>query len=268
MAARLFVFSAMLLALAGPLAAEPLITGSATYEIDLDPSRSVNGANGISGEMTMSLTRSCTAYRTDATIDLTFSAPTGRSATMNLRSILVEDGNSLNFDVDGRMGGIVIERSEGIARKTDDGLAVSFSAPEGKTFAAHGPVLFPIAVIEAALDAAKAGKTFAQFQVFDGSGGGEEVWTMSVVITPVPASEDFGEEALFPEGLGFESMDRWRMKFSYFRSDGGIGDQTPAFSTEAVVYANGFALATIYDLGGAAVRLKLIDFSPVEPKPC
>lgn len=267
-AARIIAMSGALLLAATPLAAEPLITGSATYEIEFDADKSTgSAAAGIFGEMILSLKHDCTAYRTDAAIDITFAPASGKPLKMAMRSTLVEDGDTLDFQIASEMGNAIAERAEGTARRSDDGISVALTAPSKKTFTVAGPVLFPIAMIEAALAAAKAGKTFVDLQVFDGSAEGEEVWSLSVIVTPVAASEDLGEEALFATGLGFEALDRWRMKFSYFKSRAG-GDQMPAFSTEAIVYANGFTLASVYDLGGAAVRLKLIDFSPIPPTPC
>lgn len=248
-----------------PAAAEPLITGIATYALELAPGEE-SAAALISGDMTYALKRDCTAYRIEAALDMVLTGVGGNSVPMTMRSTLIEDGAALDFDLSGEMAGTAIEEAEGVATQTGDGLTVAVSSPAEKTFAVPGPVLFPVGMVEAAIAAAKAGRTFADFQVFDGSGHGEEVWALSVLIAPVPASEDLGEEALFASGLGFGDLDRWRMTFTYFKPGGA--DQTPAFSTEAIVYANGFALATVYDLGPVALKLKLIDFSPVPPKPC
>jgi hypothetical protein len=262
--ACLAVVAAVLACGPSPVSAEPLITGTATYALELAPGKQ-SVAAFISGDMTYALKRECTAYRIEAALDLKISGPTGE-VPMTMRSTLVEDGKALDFDIAGDVGGNVIEKARGTATQTDGGLTVAVSSPSEKSFVVPGPVYFPVAVVEEAIAAAKAGRTFADYRVFDGSGNGEEVWALSVLIVPVPASADLGEEALFAAGLGFEDLDRWRMTFTYFKPGGT--DQTPAFSTEAVVYANGFALATVYDLGPVALKLKLIDFSPVPPKPC
>lgn len=267
MASRLAMLSGLLLFGAGPLASDPLITGATTYELELDPGKSAAAAANIFGEMTLSLKRDCSAYRTEVAMDIGLSTPDGKTVPMTMRSTLIESGNTLDFDLSGEFGRSSIEEAKGTARRTDAGLDVSITAPADKAFAVAGPVLFPIAMIEAALAAAQAGQTFADFKVFDGSGHGEDVWSLSVLIAPVSPSEDFGEEALFASGLGFEALDRWRMKFSYFEPDTG-GEQVPAFATEAIVYANGFALATVYDLGGVTLRVKLIGFAPLAPTPC
>lgn len=245
-------------------AAEPLITGTANYAITM----TADGASsdgGMSGDMTYALKRECDAYRIEASLDLAIAGPAG-DMPMKMRSVLIERETALDFDLSGDMAGTVIEKAKGTATKTGDGLSVAITEPAAKTWTVPGPVLFPVAMVEEAIRVAEAGGTFAEHKVFDGSGNGEELWTLSLVITPVAESADLGEEALFATGLGFEDLDRWRMKFSYFKP--GAGDQMPAFATEAIVYANGFALATTYDLGPVALHLQLIDFTPEAPKPC
>ena len=66
-------------------------------------------------------------------------------------------------------------------------------------------------MIEAAIAAAKAGETFREFRTFDGTGKGEEVWTVSVLITPAGDDDENEDDALFAAGLGFDDMARWRM---------------------------------------------------------
>ena len=248
----------------GASAAEPLITGTANYAIAMTAKGTARDG-GMSGDMTYALKRECDAYRIEASLDLTIAGPAG-DMPMKMRSILIERETALDFDLSGDLGGMIIEKAKGTATKTDAGLAIAVTEPAAKTWNVPGPVLFPVAMVEEAIRVAEAGGTFAEHKVFDGSGNGEEVWTMSLVITPVAESADLGEEALFATGLGFEDLDRWRMKFSYFKP--GAGDQMPAFATEAIVYANGFALATTYDLGPVALHLQLIDFTPEAPKPC
>lgn len=253
----------------GPaFAADPLITGSAIYELELDPEKGGTVEMGdVSGQMRLSLLLDCKAYRVDASLDAAFSSPQGAALPMKMTSTLVEEGDTLHFDLNGTLAGVAVERAVGIARRTGDGLRVSLTQPTVAEKSFDGPVLFPVAMIDAVIAAARAGKSFADFKVFDGSGHGEEVWSVSVVIGKVPGNADLGEEALFAAGLGFERIDRWHMTFSYFPPSAG-GEQAPAFSTKGIVYANGFTLASVYDLGPIALRLRLVEFKPIAPKPC
>ena len=127
--------------------------------------------------------------------------------------------------------------------------------------------MFPMAMLEAAIQAAKNGKRFVQYQTFDGAGGGSEVWTVSALISPASAETD-EDEAMFVEGLGYGELEHWRMALSYFPPGSNAGEQTPTFSTSMVVYENGFAQAAVYDFGQFAMKLTLTEIQPIPPKPC
>ena len=177
-----------------------------------------------------------------------------------------ETGSSLAFDVTTSLADMEVDRAKGTATRTRRHLGRAQGAGE-VDLRSPGDALFPVAMIEAAIAAAKAGETFREFRTFDGTGKGEEVWTVSVLITPAGEDDENEDDALFAAGLGFDDMARWRMGLSYFPPGSG-GEQTPAFSTAMVVYENGFAQAAVYDLGEFAMSLKLSEFRPIAPKPC
>lgn len=122
-------------------------------------------------------------------------------------------------------------------------------------------------MLKAALAAAKAGETFTELRVFDGSGHGEEVWTLSIIISPEAKVKETADEAGLAAGLGLAGLRRWPMKLTYFPPSTS-GEQTPAFATSAVVYENGFSLGVAYDYQQFAMQLKLAEFKPIPPKPC
>lgn len=254
-------------ALAGPAAAQaPLVTGLAIYEVGLDPSKSA-GLGAITGTMTAKLERDCDTWITEAELDADIAGADGMSLPLRVVSSHRETGESLTFDVTTTLAATVVERASGAATLTGDGVSVALKEPETRDLTLPGKVLFPVAMLEAAIAAAKAGETFREFRTFDGSDGGEEAWTVSVLITPAGDDDENEDDALFAAGLGFEDMARWRMGMSYFPPGSG-GEQTPVFSTSMVVYENGFAQAAVYDLGEIAMSLTLSEFSPIPPKPC
>ncbi len=164
-----------------------------------------------------------------------------------------ENGSSLSFELTTSLADMEVDHAQGTATRSADGVSVALTEPTKRTFAIDRKALFPVAMIEAAIAAAKAGETFREFRTFDGTGKGEEVWTVSVLITPAGEDDENEDDALFAAGLGFEDMARWRMGLSYFPPGSG-GEQTPAFSTSMVVYENGFAQAAVYDLGQFAMQ--------------
>lgn len=244
----------------------PLVTGLAVYEVGLDPSKSA-GLGAITGTMTASIERDCETWITEAELDAEIAGADGMSLPLRVVSSHRETGESLTFDVTTSLADMEVDRASGAATRDGDGIAVALDEPEARELTLPGNVLFPVAMLEAAIAAARSGETFREFRTFDGTGNGEEVWTVSALITPVRAGDQNEEDALFAAGLGFEDMARWRMGMSYFPPASG-GEQTPAFSTSMVVYENGFAQAAVYDLGDFAMSLTLSEFSPIPPKPC
>ncbi len=253
--------------LAGPsFAIEPLVTGLAVYEVGLDPSKD-SGVAAITGTMSARLERDCDTYVTEAELNADLTGPDGVSLPLHVVSSHSENGSNLTFELTTSLADMEVDHARGTATRDADGVSVALTEPAQRTFEIDGDALFPVAMIEAAIAAAKAGETFREFRTFDGTGKGEEVWTVSVLITPAGGEDENEDDALFAAGLGFEDMARWRMGLSYFPPGLG-GEQTPAFSTSMVVYENGFAQAAVYDLGEFAMSLKLIEFSPIAPKPC
>ncbi|HET7714884.1 MAG TPA: DUF1849 family protein [Bauldia sp.] len=250
----------------GPAVAEDLVTGLAVYEVGLDPSKG-EGVASISGTMSARLLRECDTYVTEAELEADLTGLDGATLPLIVVSSHAETAKSLSFELTTTLGGMQVDHAAGTATRNDQGISVTLKEPTEREFTLEGDALFPVAMLEAAIAAAKAGETFREFSTFDGTGRGEEVWTVSVLITPVDEDDQDEEDALFAAGLGFEDMARWRMALSYF-PPGANGEQTPAFSTSMVVYENGFAQAAVYDLGEVAMQLKLIEFSPIPPKPC
>ena len=253
-------------ALAGPaLAAEPIVTGLAVYDIALGAGKD-GGIGGITGTMSARLERDCDAYETEASLDADISGPDGTTMPLSVISSHRETADSLGFDIATSLADMVVDAASGEATRGSGGVSVAIEEPTKETVTLPGDVLFPVAMLEAAIAAAKAGESFREFRTFDGTGKGQEVWTVSVLITPAGKAAD-EDEAMFAAGLGFGDLERWRMSLSYFPPGAG-GEQTPAFSTSMIVYENGFAQAAVYDLGLFAMRLTLTEFQPIPPKPC
>ena len=252
-------------AVAPALAAEELATGTATYDLYLDPSKPSLFA-GLSGRVVSSVSRTCNAYHTSLDLVAEVFGTKGNAVTLETKSITVEDGDTLQFDIQNKLGGEVLGHSRGSATRTADGLKVTLEAPAKKTIQIKGPALFPVEMVKGAFEAAKNGKTFHQFSVFDGSGHGSRVWAVSAVIGAPRTSDPLagGRAAWEPALAGLRS---WPITFTYFPSQ-APGESVPAFQSIANMFENGFANAALYDFSEFATKLKLIEFKPSEPTGC
>jgi hypothetical protein len=263
---RIWLAAVAIAGAAPALAVEPLVTGVAVYEVGLGPSKD-GGVADVTGMMTAKIVRECETYITEAELAADIAGDEGVSLPLKVVSTHRETPTSLAFDITTSLSGREVDRAVGMATREGDTLTVALDAPSTRQFTIDGDALFPVEMLEAAIAAARAGDTFREFRTFDGTGKGEEVWTVSVLLGPAGEDQADEDDTLFAAGLGFEDLARWRMGLSYFPPGSG-GEQTPAFSTSMVVYENGFAQAAVYDLGAFAMSLKLVEFSPVAPKPC
>ena len=252
-------------AAAPALAADELATGTATYEVYLDPSKPSLFA-GLSGRVVSTVTLACHTYHTSLDMIADVVGTKGAPVTLETRALTVEDGDTLEFDIRNKLGGEEIGHSRGSATRTADGLKVTLEKPARKTIEIKGPALFPMEMVKGAFAAAKSGKTFDQFSVFDGSGHGARVWAVSAVIGAPRATDPLseGRAAWEPALAGLRS---WPITFTYFPSQ-APGESVPAFQSLANMFENGFANAALYDFSEFATKLKLIEFKPSEPTGC
>ena len=252
-------------AVAPALAAGELATGTATYDVYLDPSKPSLFA-GLSGRVVTIVSRTCNAYHTSLDMIADVVGSKGSAVRLETKVATVEDGDTLFFDIVNKLAGEELEHSRGSATRTADGLKVRLESPAKKTIEIKGPALFPMEMVKGAFEAAKSGKTFDQFSVFDGSGHGARVWAVSAVIgAPRPSDPLAGGRAAWEPGLA--GLHSWPITFTYFPSQ-APGELVPAFQSLAMMFENGFATAALYDFSEFATKLKLVDFEPIEPTEC
>ncbi len=247
-------------------AADELTTGTAVYELSLDPGKSAGSLASLSGRMESGLLRVCDHFEGWNGMDAKVQLPDGREVSMAIRSTFTETENTLRFDVSGTLGSMVVDDSHGLATRTQNGISIVTDPPASKKIDfAGGEVLFPVALTNRAIAAARAGDHLLNVFAFDGSKSA--VWPATAVIGDARSVSETDSEKAFAQALGMTNMEHWPMKLSYFLPD-APGDSTPSFSMDTVVYATGFSLGGVYNFGKFAMRLELVEFKPAAPKPC
>jgi hypothetical protein len=171
------------------VSAEELITGSATYDVSLSSSGGAMALSEVGGQMVEKITRDCDTYRMEVDLVADLVAPAGPPIQLTLRSRTVESPDALEFDHSSRLASTEVDGSAGTATRRGGVLSVTLTRPSEKTVEFDGDLLFPIGLLKSALAAAKQGETFVSFKTFKASGGGDEAWNVTIVISPAGDAE-------------------------------------------------------------------------------
>jgi hypothetical protein len=148
------IVAAGLVVSAAPATAMDLVSGTAIYELSLDPAKGMAGVGGaISGRLESGLFRTCEGYDTTTRLDAKIMPSTGGALSMKLDSDLAETSGTLRFKVAGRFGLQVLQDTQGVATLTPGGVTVKLERPKTEELALDGgPVVFPTALVTRAIE--------------------------------------------------------------------------------------------------------------------
>ncbi len=251
-----------------PAGAAALLTGTASYTLELTGAAGFGAIGDLNGRLNASLTSStCGVYESTADMEMEIVPAAGPSTVNVTTARWTEAPDSMEFLVESAMDGIVMERSSGTATRTATGLSVVLTEPEARTVELTGDLVFPLEMVSEAIAAAEDGQRLTTLTVYDGSGDGTSFYSVSVLIGEAGGALAPGIEADLAQTLGMDGMPHWPMTFSYFLP-GSAGDASPAFTTEAIVYDNGYVLESNYDFGLFSAGLSLVSFEPSASPTC
>ncbi|WP_333823351.1 cell envelope integrity EipB family protein [Pinisolibacter sp.] len=190
----------------------------------------------------------------------------GRARVTDMRTTSFEDGAGKSFDfvnqnlVDGR----TIEDTKGIARHDGAATRVTLAGGDGKPIDLPAEVRFPTEHMVDLLEAAKAGRSLAEIDLFDGSDGGRKVFRTTVVIGREQSGADdtAGEPAA--DAALTEGKRRWPVEISYFDRSKPQGDVLPDYQLGFLLYENGVSRQLRLDYGDFAIggRLSSLEALP------
>ena len=133
-----------------------------------------------------------------------------------------------------------------------------------------GGVVFPSEHMRLLIEAAHAGKSLLEVDVYDGSESGEKIYhSLSVIghrIAPDKAPDDAAAEKDTLAGLA-----RWPVTISYFdqsakKADDQPTEQTPVYAISFEMYENGISRALRLDYGDFVIdgTMSSLDIKPVK----
>src|SRR5882757_8881788 len=201
----------------GPGASVKLAPHVAIYDLKLTSSRGKRALESVRGRIVYDFSGSaCDGYALNFRQVTELDSGEGKVALSDLRTATWEegDGKSFRFKSQNYMDQQEVSEVDGKADRAKDDVAVNLSKPADKKFNA-GNVVFPTEHMRLLIEAARAGKTLLEVQVYDGSESGEKIYqSLSVIghrIDPDKKPEDAGAGKDELAGLA-----RWPVTISYF----------------------------------------------------
>jgi hypothetical protein len=245
----------------------------ALYDLNLVKSRGSNSINSARGRILYNFSGSaCEGYTSEFRQVSEMDSGEGKVTLSDLRSTSWEDGDgkSYRFKIDTRMNDTDSSPVDGVAERTGDHVTVKLKQPVTKTFTIDGSTVFPTEQIQRIIEAARAGKSVLELQVYDGSDNGEKVYnTLSVIGQPIPGDRTVASPDPSTASDVMKSMTRWPVTVSYYDHDGNAKDseQTPVYAMSFELYENGVSRALMLDYNDFVISGAMGKFDVKDSKP-
>ncbi len=177
----------------------------------------------------------------------------GAARVTDMRTTSFEDVRAGSFDfvnqnlVDGR----TIEDTKGVAHHEGDATRVKIVGRVGGAIDLPAPVRFPTEHMVDLLEAARAGRSVAEIDLFDGSDAGKKVFRTTVVIGREQTGVDdtTGEAAAASQPGLTAGHRRWTVDISYFDRAKTDNDALPDYQLGFLLYENGVSRRLRLDYG-------------------
>jgi hypothetical protein len=262
-ASRLVAFAsigASAFAASSALAAAPLISHRAVYDLALDKASDRSGITGLQGRMVYEFNGSpCEGY----TVNFRFVTriDTGENSRVtDQQTTTFEDGGGKSFSfVTKSFTDQALEKElKGTATREADGLKVEIDKPEKNSIDLR-KTQFPTQHLEELINKANTGETFYETNLFDGSENGDKVMTTTVIVgkkTDAAAND--------PElgALNKLATDKyWPVDIAYFDEANDGGEEVPEYRIAFKLHENGITRDLTMDYGDFSMTGKLVNLS-------
>jgi envelope integrity protein B len=243
----------------------------AIYDLKLTNSRGKRALESVHGRIVYDFSGSfCEGYALQFR-QVTELTSEGKVAVSDLRSTTFEQGDAqgFRFRSENFMDRRQIGNVDGNAERNGSNVAIRLSKPQGKTFDV-GAVAFPTDHMRRIIEAAQAGQTLLEVDVFDGSENGEKVYqSLTVIGRKIAPDEKNPTDAAAGQAL-LAGLARWPVTISYFdkseKKDGG--EQLPIYAIAFELYENGVSRALRLDYGDFVVEGVMSSLELKAAKPC
>lgn len=238
---------------AAPATVRGLAAHRAVYEMTLDRRSDRADVADAGGRLVYEFAGTkCEGFSSRFRLVLRMANTDGTGRITDMRTTSFEDGEGKSYDfvnqnlVDNRK----VEDTKGVARHDGGSTRVTVAQPQAKAMDLPGTVLFPTEHMAAVLEAAKAGKTVSEIDLFDGSDGGGRVFRTTVVIGPEQTGpDDTAAEPAAAASPLTKGKRHWSVDISYFDPNKTGTDATPEYQLGFVLYETGVSRRLRLDYG-------------------
>jgi hypothetical protein len=246
----------------------------AIYDLTLTSSRGKRALESVRGRIVYDFSgSSCEGYALQFRQVTELDSGEGKVALSDLRTTTWEEGEgkSFRFKSQNYMDQQQIGEVDGSADRDRSGVAVKLSKPEDKKFEA-GTVVFPTEHMRLLIEAARAGKTLLEVQVYDGSESGEKIYqSLSVIGHRIEPDKKLDDAAADKDTLS--GLARWPVTISYFdkigkKADDQPSEQTPVYAISFEMYENGISRALRLDYGDFVIDGKMSSLEVKKTSAC
>jgi hypothetical protein len=260
----------------GQAAAKPvnLAPHVAIYDLTLKSSRGKRALESVRGRIVYDFSgSSCEGYALQFRQVTELDSGEGKVALSDLRTTTWEEGagKSFRFKSQNYMNQEQIGEVDGSADREKSGVAVKLSKPETRKFEAGG-VVFPTEHMRLLIEAAQAGKTLLEVDVYDGSESGQKIYhSLSVIGHRVEPDKTLDDAAANKDSLA--GLARWPVTISYFdnkdeKKGAEPSEQTPVYAISFEMYENGISRALRLDYGDFVIDGKMSALEVKKTKAC
>ena len=252
-------------AVASPTFAASLAAHRAVYDIDLADASDRSGIEGMSGRMVYDFGGSdCDGYTTSFRFVTRIETGSDSRVTDQQTTTFEDVGNGV-FQFATRS--FVDQRPDrdvkGIAERDGDGTTVELTKPAEQALDLPATA-FPTQHMIELLDAARAGETLFERELFDGSDDADRVLATTAVIGAERTSD------VAPENMPseFGGQPYWPVTIAYYSEDGTDGEALPLYRIEFDLYENGVTRDIVMDYGDFVLNGTLAEIEMREADAC
>lgn len=247
-----------------PAYAGPLIPHRAVYNLALDTASDRSGITGISGRMVYEFAgSSCDGYTVTFRFVTQIDTPDVTRIT-DQQTTTFEEGNGESFSFMTRsfVDSAIESELKGVARAGGEGTVVSIEKPEKQEVELE-KTQFPTQHLVELLDKARAGETFYETTLFDGSENADRIMTTTVIIGRGAKVLTNDPEAKAVEKIAADEF--WPVDIAYFDLAGDQGEEVPTYRISFKLHESGVTRDLVMDYGDFSMTGTLVDLAMFEP---